>query len=75
MIDRTSLRLSGTLLLVGQVLYVVVTLFHAAPEEIVASELKEFQMPYVVGIVLSLGVALFARAVGFDREQRIAPVH
>jgi hypothetical protein len=28
MIDRTSLRLSATLLLVGQVLYVVVTLFH-----------------------------------------------
>jgi hypothetical protein len=27
--DRTSLRLSATLLLVGQVLYVVVTLFHA----------------------------------------------
>ena len=29
MIDRTSLRLSATLLLVGQLLYVVVTLFHA----------------------------------------------
>src|SRR4051794_8679383 len=29
MIDRSSLRLSGTLLLVGQLLYVVVTLFHA----------------------------------------------
>ena len=28
MIDRTSLRLAGTLLLAGQVLYVVVTLFH-----------------------------------------------
>ena len=28
MIDRTSLRLSATLLLVGQLLYVVVTLFH-----------------------------------------------
>src|SRR5919197_5539613 len=28
MIDRTSLRLSGTLLLVGQLLYIVVTLFH-----------------------------------------------
>jgi hypothetical protein len=29
MIDRTSLRLSATLLLVGQLLYVVITLFHA----------------------------------------------
>jgi hypothetical protein len=29
MIDRTSLRLSGTLLLVGQLLYIVVTLLHA----------------------------------------------
>jgi hypothetical protein len=28
MIDRTSLRLAGTLLLVGQFLYIVVTLFH-----------------------------------------------
>jgi hypothetical protein len=27
--DRTSLRLSGTLLLMGQLLYIVVTLFHA----------------------------------------------
>src|SRR5919109_3549516 len=29
MIDRTSLRLSAALLLVGQLLYIVVTLFHA----------------------------------------------
>jgi hypothetical protein len=29
MIDRTSLRLSATLLLVGQLLYIVITLFHA----------------------------------------------
>jgi hypothetical protein len=29
MIDRTSLRVSATLLLVGQLLYVVVTVFHA----------------------------------------------
>jgi hypothetical protein len=29
MIDRTSLRLSATLLLAGQLLYIVVTLFHA----------------------------------------------
>src|SRR2546423_9009846 len=30
-------------------------------------------MPYVVGIVLSLGVALFARAVGFDRDRAFYP--
>jgi hypothetical protein len=31
-IDRTSLRLSATLLLIGQLLYIVVTLFHADGE-------------------------------------------
>jgi hypothetical protein len=30
-------------------------------------------MAYVVGIVLSLGVALFARAVGFDRDRAFYP--
>ena len=30
-------------------------------------------MPYVVGIVLSLGVALFARCVGFDRDRAFYP--
>jgi len=30
--DRTSLRLSATLLLMGQVLYIVVTQFHADGE-------------------------------------------
>ena len=30
-------------------------------------------MPYVVGIVLSLGVALFARSVGFDRDRAFYP--
>jgi hypothetical protein len=30
-------------------------------------------MPYVVGIVLSLGVALFARTVGFDRDRAFYP--
>jgi hypothetical protein len=30
-------------------------------------------MPYVVGIVLSLGVALFARLVGFDRDRAFYP--
>jgi hypothetical protein len=30
-------------------------------------------MPYVVGIVLSLGVALFARYVGFDRDRAFYP--
>ncbi len=32
MIARTSLRLSATLMLVGQLLYIVVTLFHADGE-------------------------------------------
>jgi hypothetical protein len=31
-------------------------------------------LPYVVGIALSLGVALFAREVGFDRERAFYPV-
>ena len=30
-------------------------------------------MPYVVGVVLSLGVALFARSVGFDRDRAFYP--
>jgi hypothetical protein len=30
-------------------------------------------MPYVVGIVLSLGVALLARRVGFDRDRSFYP--
>jgi len=30
-------------------------------------------LPYVVGIVLSLGVAVFARAVGFDRDRAFYP--
>lgn len=30
-------------------------------------------MPYVIGIVLSLGVALFARGVGFDRDRAFYP--
>jgi hypothetical protein len=30
-------------------------------------------MPYVVGIVLSLSVALFARSVGFDRDRAFYP--
>jgi hypothetical protein len=30
-------------------------------------------MPYVVGIVLSLGVALFARRVEFDRDRALYP--
>jgi hypothetical protein len=34
---------------------------------------KELSMPYVVGIVLSLGVALFARRVGFDRARAFYP--
>ena len=30
-------------------------------------------LPYVVGIVLSIGVALFARWVGFDRDRAFYP--
>lgn len=30
-------------------------------------------MPYVIGIVLSVGVALFARCVGFDRDRAFYP--
>jgi hypothetical protein len=30
-------------------------------------------MPYVIGIVLSAGVALFARYVGFDRDRAFYP--
>ena len=30
-------------------------------------------MPYVIGIVLSLSVALFARLVGFDRDRAFYP--
>ena len=30
-------------------------------------------LPYVVGIVLSIGVALFARRVGFDRDRAFYP--
>jgi hypothetical protein len=30
-------------------------------------------MPYIVGIVLSAGVALFARVVGFDRDRAFHP--
>jgi hypothetical protein len=34
---------------------------------------QEFQMPYVIGIVLSVGVAVFARSVGFDRDRAFYP--
>lgn len=30
-------------------------------------------LPYVVGLVLSIGVALFARGVGFDRDRAFYP--
>ena len=30
-------------------------------------------LPYVVGLVLSIGVALFARWVGFDRDRAFYP--
>jgi hypothetical protein len=31
-------------------------------------------LPYVVGLVLSIGVAVFARRVGFDRDRAFYPV-
>jgi hypothetical protein len=31
-------------------------------------------MPYLIGIVLSVGVAVFARCVGFDRDRVFDPV-
>ena len=38
------------------------------------ADIKELLMlPYVVGIVLSIGVALFARWVGFDRDRAFYP--
>jgi len=30
-------------------------------------------MPYLIGVVLSLGVAVFARVVGFDRDRAFYP--
>lgn len=30
-------------------------------------------LPYIVGVVLSIGVALFARCVGFDRDRAFYP--
>src|SRR4051794_26267483 len=30
-------------------------------------------MPYIIGVVLSLGVAAFARCVGFDRDRAFYP--
>jgi hypothetical protein len=30
-------------------------------------------LPYVIGIVLSIGVAVFARSVGFDRDRAFYP--
>jgi len=32
-------------------------------------EASEYSMPYVIGIVVSLAVAVFARLVGFDRDR------
>jgi hypothetical protein len=34
---------------------------------------KGVSMPYVIGIVLSAGVAVFARVVGFDRDRAFYP--
>jgi hypothetical protein len=44
------------------------------PEEPQYAELEELLMlPYVIGIVLSIAVALFARSVGFDRDRAFYP--
>jgi hypothetical protein len=43
------------------------------PETIVVITVKGVFMPYVIGIVLSVAVALFARFVGFDRERAFYP--
>jgi hypothetical protein len=32
-----------------------------------------FVMPYIIGIVLAVGVAVFARCVGFDRDRAFYP--
>jgi hypothetical protein len=47
--------------------------FAAPLKPIAASEVEGVSMPYVVGIVLSLGVALFAKAAGFDRDRAFYP--
>src|SRR5215208_5884807 len=44
-----------------------------ALRRIVATEFQEFQVPYVIGIVLSVAVAVFARSVGFDRDRAFYP--
>src|SRR5262249_58832583 len=47
---------------------------HGTSGQTVVRDLEEFFMqPYVVGIVLSIGVAVFARWVGFDRERAFYP--
>jgi len=47
----------------------------AVPETLEWVELaqRNFQFPYVVGIVLSIGVALFARLVRLDRDRAFYP--
>ena len=35
--------------------------------------MESVYMPYLIGVVLSLGVALFARCVGFDRDRAFYP--
>ena len=48
--------------------------FDRSLEEIVVNaESRSLVMPYVVGIVLSVGVAVFARWVGFDRDRAFYP--
>jgi hypothetical protein len=50
----------------GAACYVAHAIIHTRQEELL-------MLPYVVGIVLSIGVASFARWVGFDRDRAFYP--
>src|SRR5687768_5190637 len=44
-----------------------------SPRRLLRNRRKGRSMPYVIGIVLSAGVAVFARVVGFDRDRAFYP--
>ena len=46
---------------------------HYTFEEIVVPARQELSMPYVIGIVISVGVALLGRYGGFDRDRAFYP--
>jgi hypothetical protein len=46
---------------------------HHTFEDIVVQATKELSMPYVIGIVVSVGVALLGRYGGFDRDRAFYP--